>query len=390
MEYVILRDPERRAPESVTRGVTWRGDASLDSTSPSIEVADTSPRDRSDLERDPEVAAMAALMPTRLIEPRDIADDSDDGDCWGIAAVGADGSEFTGAGTRVAVLDTGMDSTHPAFADMDLLEEDFSGQGPGDKHGHGTHCAGTIFGRDVNGSRIGVARGVRQALIGKVLGDNGRGSSDAVYNGLIWAMSQGAKVISMSVGFDFPGMVSTRVDQGWPVDIATSSALEAYRGNVRLFDKLMDIIRAREAFGPGCIVVAAAGNESRRDVHPNYEIGASLPAAAEGVLSTGALAPSPDGYTIAPFSNTFPKLCAPGTGITSAYPGGGLRTMSGTSMACPHVAGVAALWWEAARVMRFPSTAATVTARIIAACRVDDLAPGVDSAARGSGLVTAP
>jgi subtilisin family serine protease len=390
MKYIILRDPQRRLAEGAVRGISWRGDPRL-SAPPSIEVTDTTAQERGDLAEDPEVAAIAPVMPTRLVEPRDVAADSGSGDSWGVAAVRADASEFSGAGTRVAVLDTGIDRAHPAFAEMDILEEDFSGCGNGDKNGHGTHCAGTVFGRDVDGSRIGVARGVRQALIGKILGDNGSGNADAVFNGLIWAMTQRAQVISMSVGFDFPGMVRARVDQGWPVDIATSFALEAYRANVRLFDSLMDIIRVREAAsGSGCVVVAAAGNESRREVRPDFEVAASLPAAAVGVLSTGALASSPDGYTIAPFSNTFPQMCAPGTDIKSAFLGGGLGVMSGTSMACPHVAGVAALWWEAERVKRPPANASTVTARIISACRIDVLAPDVDPAARGRGLVTAP
>lgn len=100
-----------------------------------------------------------------------------------------------------------------------------------------------------------------------------------------------------------------------------------------------------------------------------------MPAAADGVLSTGALARAADGYTIASFSNSLPKVCAPGQDIKSASPGGGVRTMSRTSMACPHVAGVAALWWEALRARALPATAPAVTARILATCRVDGLAP---------------
>ncbi len=199
-----------------------------------------------------------------------------------MAAVGATGSGYTGVGTLVAVLDTGIDATHPAFAGMTLVQRDFSGCSDGDRQGHGTHCAGTIAGRDVSGCRIGVARGVQRILVGKVLADNGAGTSEMVFSGLRWAVEQGAHVISMSLGFDFPGMVRDRVQQGWPADLATSIALEAYRGNLKMFDALMTMIRAQEAFSPGCVVVAAAGNESMRDVNPDYEIAASLPAAAEG------------------------------------------------------------------------------------------------------------
>ncbi|MDQ3644958.1 MAG: S8 family serine peptidase, partial [Actinomycetota bacterium] len=135
-------------------------------------MEDVDPKGRAELLRDPEVLAIAPEMPIRLIEP--VAEEAALGDeVWGIAAVGADKSPFTGAENVVAVLDTGIDSSHPAFEGVTLVEEDFSGSGICDRQGHGTHCAGTIFGRDVEGTRIGVARGVSRALIGKVLDDGG-------------------------------------------------------------------------------------------------------------------------------------------------------------------------------------------------------------------------
>jgi subtilisin family serine protease len=81
--------------------------------------------------------------------------------------VGADTSPFSGDGIVVAVLDTGIDASHPAFEGVDIVQKDFTGEGVGDQHGHGTHCAGTIFGRTSEGTRIGVAPGVKKALIGK-------------------------------------------------------------------------------------------------------------------------------------------------------------------------------------------------------------------------------
>ena len=70
----------------------------------------------------------------------------------------------------VAVLDTGIAASHEAFRDVELIEKDFTGEGNGDRHGHGTHVAGTIFGRTVGEIRYAVAPGVGRALIGKIIG----------------------------------------------------------------------------------------------------------------------------------------------------------------------------------------------------------------------------
>ena len=394
-EYVVLRDLQRNRlvePFSYgTRSSDWREDFGVRPPEPRVDTERTDIRGRNELLRDPEVVAVTAAMPTRLIAPSDSNAENDEGDAWGIAAVGATDSRYCGDGVQVAVLDTGIDPNHAAFKGINITPEDFTGSGgDGDENGHGTHCCGTIFGRDVGDGRIGIAKGVNDVLIGKVLDDVGAGSSEMAFRGLQWAAEQGAKVISMSLGFDFPGMVRDRVAQGWPVDLATSAALEAYRGNLRMFDALMAMIRAWEAFRPGCVVVAAAGNESKRQIDPSYQVAASLPSAAEGVLSVGALARTGQGYALAPFSNSFPRLCGPGVAIKSACRGGGLHTMSGTSMACPHVAGVAALWWEASRKAGLPVTAPTVVARMLSACRTEMLVPGLDDSDRGVGMVTAP
>lgn len=366
---------------------------------PHVEVLELSKRDVRDVVRDPEVRAVAPVMPTALIQPiedasggRAEAEATAAATTWGVKAVGADVSTRTGADVIVAILDTGIDGSHPAFTGMTLIQEDFSGSGIGDKQGHGTHCAGTIFGRPVEGTRIGVAPGVTRALIGKVLSDDGSGDTEGLLRGMEWALNQGAQVISMSLGFDFPGMVQQMVDRGRQPKFATSLALEAYRANLRLFDALMRMVAAREAIGTGTIVVAAAGNESERQSGPDFEIAVSLPAAAEGVIAVGALGQSAtgNGLVIAPFSNTFPQISAPGVGVVSAQAGGGLRALTGTSMATPHVAGVTALWWEEVMKSPLPATASTVIARLIADAVVSPLASGVDIADRGVGLVRAP
>ena len=147
-----------------------------------IEDAELGETEREDLRRDPRTLAIARPMPMKLIEPvatSAAASPANATQTWGVKAVGATLSPFSGDGITVAVLDTGIDPTHSAFTsnDLTLERENFTTDGPDDQHGHGTHCAGTIFGRAVNGLRIGVAPGVKRALIGKVLGSEGGSSS---------------------------------------------------------------------------------------------------------------------------------------------------------------------------------------------------------------------
>ncbi len=361
---------------------------------PSLEVTELSATDRRDAARDPTVLAVARAMPTRLIMPTEAAGAvvaAAAGPTWGVKRVGAADSAFTGAGVRVAVLDTGIDVTHPAFRGVALTTQDFSGDGIQDANGHGTHCAGTVFGRDVDGARIGIAPGVTEALIGKVLGNDGSGSSEMLFKAIRWASENDAKVISMSLGFDFPGLAKQLVeDNDLPVELATSMALEGYRMNLRVFDQLMAMIGAMIDFNGGTVVVAASGNESKRDEDPDFEVSASVPAAAMGVISVGALADEANGLKVAGFSNTNPVVSAPGVNILSARIGGGLKALNGTSMACPHAAGVAALWWEALRSADVPLTSRTVEARLTATALTDVFAPGTDMTDRGQGLVQAP
>ncbi len=345
-----------------------------------------------EISADPVVKIIARTMPTALIHPVICAGDgvttvADANTAWGIPYLGVEKSQFTGDGVTIAVLDTGIDRAHPAFSGVELVEEDFSNSGNGDKNGHGTHCAGTIFGRDVSGKRIGIARGVKQAFIGKVLNNQGMGESEMTFRAMQWALEKKADIISMSLGFNFTGLVGKLNDEGWPLDLATSTALESYRNNLRMFDAIMNLLRANQGFGHSPLVIAAAGNDSRRNDNETFRIAASLPAAAEGIISVAAIGNT---GTVADFSNCFPILAAPGVNIMSAWPENQFNTISGTSMACPHVAGVAALWWESLKLQGTKPNAKNVTAKLLATSRKDLFRPKFDQIDFGEGLVTAP
>ncbi|GIE80719.1 hypothetical protein Aph02nite_66690 [Actinoplanes philippinensis] len=231
---------------------------------------------------------------------------------WDLTKLKADQAwkRSTGAGVTVAVVDTGVDATHPDLAGhvLDGYDAITDRTGPvTDDHGHGTHVAGTIAA--VTGNGVGVAGLAPDARIlpVKVLGANGGGNMSDIAEGIIWAADHGAQIINMSLGS------TTKV-------AAVSNAVSYARSK-------------------GVTVVAAVGN-SRQSGSP-----VSYPAADPGVIG---VAGTDANDRIGTYSNAgnYVDVAAPGTDILSTYParrGPGYKQMSGTSMASPHVAAAAAL-----------------------------------------------
>lgn len=242
---------------------------------------------------------------------------------WGIQATRADVSTATGAGIKVAVLDTGFDSAHPDFAGRQVTLESFiSGESAQDAHGHGTHCIGTACGPKSPGTgpRYGVAHEA-EIFVGKVLSNSGSGSDGGILAGIDWAIQAGCAVISMSLGADVP-----RVHPPYTV-------------------------AGRRALDKGSLIVAAAGNNAKRTQLNFGFVGA--PANSPFIMAVGALDQQLD---LAFFSaRTLPDaqggqvdLAGPGHQVYSSWPmPTRYRAINGTSMATPHIAGLAALWAQA-------------------------------------------
>jgi subtilisin family serine protease len=385
-DYVVITLPEIDTTRSALRGprAGMRGGPSIDELGLERKTLDRAGV-REEAARGNLV--VRAGVPLQLIQPREAAPEIEAAavaapNLWGLEAVGALGSSRTGAGITVAVLDTGCDTAHSAFARLKaagkIAGRNFTAGAAddvADTHGHGTHCAGTICGGTVDGRRIGVAPGIEKLVIGKVLGAGG-GDNAKILQAIQWAAMEGAQIISMSLGIDFPGYVEElHTHRGLPIPAATSVALRDYRETVSAFGKLSDFLS-----NLGVLVVAASGNESQR---PEYRIDKSPPAASPNIISVGAVGKS---NAIAEFSNTGCDLVAPGVDIVSARKGGGLSTKSGTSMATPHVVGVAALWAEQLLAQGNLSHQ-TLKAELLASAKrvaggaVEDF---------GSGLATAP
>jgi len=215
-----------------------------------------------------------------------------------------------GKGIRVAVLDTGIDWLHPDLAPNVKGAVSFvPGEGPMDGNGHGTHCAGTI-GAAINGvGVVGVAPEASLYAV-KVLANNGSGNWSWLIAGLNWCIQNQIRVCSMSLG-------------GGSAPIALQAMANA-------------------AINAGLLLIAAAGNEG-----PDMNT-VGFPGKYKNVIAVSAI---DNANVVASFSSRGPEveLAAPGVNVLSTLPGGGYGSKSGTSMACPHTAGAAAVVWGAHR-----------------------------------------
>lgn len=236
------------------------------------------------------------------------------GATWGLNACRVPPSPRSGAGIKVAILDTGMDLGHPDFVGRPIVSRTFVGQPVQDLHGHGTHTTGTSTGpRAPAGATPRYGIGYRaQIFVGKVLSNSGSGSMAGILAGMSWAIANRCTVINMSLG-----------GPGGPHPAYTAAGLAALAN--------------------GCLIIAAAGNSG-----PGPTI---APANSPTIMSVASLD-----------SNLHPssfscrgkiEIAAPGRDVFSSWPRPTrYKTISGTSMACPHVVGCGALWAETSPTLR--------------------------------------
>ena len=262
-----------------------------------------------------EIAALQVSGTVRYVEPDYVVTALGPTMPWNIRQINADkvqAAKTNGTGVRVAVIDTGIDYTHPDLAGV------YAGgynvmtgtEDPMDDNGHGTHCSGILAATGSSRGIYGTAPGVRLYGV-KVLAANGEGRMSDVIQGIFWAKNNSMQVASMSLG-------SSKDSQA-------------------LHDAVDD------ASANGVLIVAAAGNSG---VASGSGDTMGYPGNYDSVLAVAAV----NKYNHrAFFSSTGSHLSvsAPGVNIRSTIPGAAYATYSGTSMATPHVAGVAALVYSA-------------------------------------------
>ncbi|WP_273716934.1 S8 family serine peptidase [Alkalihalobacillus pseudalcaliphilus] len=253
-----------------------------------------SPEDVQSLKKDPSIAYVEEDVEVKIANQTTP---------WGITRVQAPTAlnrGFTGSGVRVAVLDTGI-ATH---SDLNIRGGvSFVSGEPGyqDGNGHGTHVAGTIAALNNSIGVIGVAPNAELYAV-KVLGANGSGSVSAIAQGLQWSAQNNMHIANLSLGSP-----------------TGSQTLE---------------LAVNQANSAGVLVVAASGNNGSGTV--------SYPARYTNALAVGATDQNNNRASFSQYGTGL-NIVAPGVGVQSTYPGNRYASLNGTSMATPHVAGVAAL-----------------------------------------------
>ena len=222
---------------------------------------------------------------------------------WGVQRIGT--SSYTGYGVKVAVMDSGIDYTHPDLNVSGGINFVDSNSNYYDGDGHGTHVAGTIAAQKNGIGVIGVAPYVKLYAV-KILDDNGDGYISDSIKGFEWCINNGIRVINVSAGFPKNAISNTLLQQ-------------------------LENVIAR-AYNQGIVIVCSAGN--------NYG-DVEYPAALPEVIAVSA---TDDNDNLADFSSRGPEvdIAAPGVEILSTVPGG-YDSYDGTSMAAPHVTGAVAL-----------------------------------------------
>lgn len=313
-----------------------------------------------------EVATSLAAKSNFIMEPEEIIAapkpipvNVSANETWGIRETQVAQSHLTGKQVKVAVLDTGFDFNHPDFIGRTIFSTSFvPGESADDLNGHGTHCIGTACGnKDAQGIRYGVA-GSSDIYVAKVLGGlEGRGTDSWILNAINWAVMQKCQVISMSLGSRvFPG-----------------------QGHKLAYERA-----AKYALRKGSLVIAAAGNDSQRPFHYN-PIGS--PSNVPNIMAVAAVNQA---LNVARFSNraintgSRIEVSGPGVGVYSSWITSqqSHKTLSGTSMATPHVAGIAALYAE-----KYPSHTPLQLWNLITTNARTLNGPAMDY---GAGLVMAP
>jgi subtilisin family serine protease len=243
---------------------------------------------------------------------------------WGVEMTGVSRSHYTGAGIKVCVLDSGFDESHPDFAGRTILTRSFvGGETTNDLQGHGTHCVGVACGprRPAPPPGYGCANNA-EIFVGKVLSDSGTGTDESILNGIEWAIRNGCHIVSMSL----------------------ESLYDPSSPTLPQYERAGDV-----AMKNGVLLIAAAGNDSQR---PSFTRYVANPASATTIMAVAAIDIR---SAVAPFSCVGREppppqvdVCAPGVNIDSSWPmPRGRRISSGTSMAAPYAAGIAALHAEA-------------------------------------------